>query len=153
MDLNNNKPCVGLLDNIMPINSLLPLRENSNLLATIKENEIGPVLFEKTNDSGTFKGAREYYVVYDPDLGENATFNLNLVQTVETNVKDLSSYLTPNFYAENEIKHKNTLNLFNSNSFDFENLNLNSTLNPLTGIASKSISFRVRLFLIVLIMT
>ncbi len=146
MDLNNNEPNIALLNNIMPINSFSPLNSKQNLIARIKENEVGPILFDPVNSPKT---ENKYYIAYDPDLGENGEFNLNFMQSVDTSgilnypINEIKSHLVTNPYSDNQILNKNTINLISKNSFDFESLNLNSTLDPYNKIGSKLLKFGV----------
>jgi hypothetical protein len=143
LDLNNNKPQIAVLNNIMPINSHLILTENQILKANINENEIGPIMLENT-----LLPENNYFIVYDSDVGLNGTFILNIEQSIKPDgssspLKDLNNFLMANPYNEKEIKNKNTINLINVSPFDFENLDCNSSLGHLTSIGSKTVNFGV----------
>lgn len=131
----------------MPINSHLILGNYQNLTAIINENEKGLILIEDLKER-ELNLKNNYFIAYDPDLGLNGTFDLDLIQPSETEdlngiLKELNSFLWVNPFNENEIKQRNTINLINKNPFDFENIDLNPLLDQLTGIGSKMVKFLV----------
>ena len=147
MDLNNNEPNIALLNNIMPINSFSPLKTNQQLFTNINENEVGPIVFDTAKMPPLVES--KYYIAYDPDLGENGAFDLNLMQSLDTSdaliypVKELKNKLMSNPFGNDTILNKNTVNLIIKDSFDFESLNLNATLDSNTRIGIKLVKFGV----------
>ena len=116
----------------------------------ITENEVGPIYFDNLNRTLLDTHA---IVVYDPDLAENATFSLTLVETnevtpVKISLRDLNSYFTFRPYAlsslglDYSIETRSSLNIVNPKPIDFDDLKLPILINP-TGVGYKLIKFGV----------
>ena len=83
MDVNDNEPKLGTISAYNPINSYSKLGDDQTMSATINENEIGPILLASLNN---YQSASNNLVAYDQDLAENATFELNFLESLDASV-------------------------------------------------------------------
>jgi hypothetical protein len=137
---------------------LLSLDVNQPLLAHINENEVGPILFDPLSIESNLDS--RYFIFHDADLGANASFKLGITEYT----RDLITYpisrvaesLTFSPYAtllrgytplpDFVINSKSSLNVLKHKPLDFELLNLNPFIDPITGIGSKAVKFNVNYF-------
>ena len=158
MDVNDNEPKLGTISTYNPINSYSKLGDDQTMSATINENEIGPILLASLNN---YQSASNNLVAYDQDLAENATFELNFLESLDASVlsypiNEFSRHvsLNPNINSQCGnvlsntylIQSKTSINMVNRIPFDFDDLKITPNIDPNTGIANKVIKFGVRYF-------
>ena len=137
--------------------NLANLELNQNLISKINENEIGPIIFDSIKIQNNIDS--RYFLFYDDDFGRNSSFELLITDCSPSNdlikypTSKISASLTfnPNYSIYNnntlefEINGKSSLNIINYRPFDFDELNINPSIDPFTGIGVKSIKFNVSL--------
>lgn len=113
---------------------------NQQLIAVVNENEVGALYFNNIANSPL--------VAYDLDLGENASFVIQIASSTNLPVQDLISYFTFGDTTQNigviqsYIQSSCSLNIANKQAFDFEALNIYPVENVITpGVAVKSLQF------------
>jgi hypothetical protein len=139
MDVNDNKPTFATISesNFKTYNNL---KQDITLTSSIKENEIGPIIFDNLNS----------FIVYDLDLNENSTFLLHLNQLKSNNKgkealtkKQINSFFKINRHSSSLVKSKASIDLFNYSPIDYESLESESIINQTSGIGTKTIKFLV----------
>lgn len=145
LDINDNIPTFALIGNNVIDNFYSQLQSDQTLTASLKENQIGLVVFDNLNALST---PSKSLIAIDLDLDENSTFTLNLneLKTSENErvslqqINGLFKILQP----KPLIKSRTVVNLYNYKEIDFESLDTPSSIDSLTGVATKSIKFSVR---------
>lgn len=211
-DINDNGPLLSVTDRLTPHSKLVRFDNdrNSNLtfIATVNENEIGPLIFydesvssarRLANDNNKSGGEEstnnedlksQHFVIFDSDLGPNASFEvvvapsmfhpggdkiaqkhlkfnpngfeglgtggsggigglgdarIGLQQEQSASSSSSSSYSKINNNNPGYSFSSSSLLAFNHEPFDFDTLNVEPEIDPVTGVASKIIRFNVSL--------
>ncbi|CAF0830739.1 unnamed protein product [Brachionus calyciflorus] len=139
-DLNDNEPRFSIINQNKLINQFSDFPSQISFYSTIKENEPGPVLLNKlnTNERDT------QIIMYDLDLGENSTIELQLNSYQPKNALDSCkpNTLEHYFQLDNLIESKSSLNFVNKIPFDFDTLNILPSFD-VNGIAYKNLNISV----------
>ncbi len=151
-------PKFAILNPFNQFNSLASLDFNQNLVSRIKENEIGPIIFDSVKIQNNYES--RYFVFYDKDYAQNSTFELFTAEypmtesSSSTKALQTSQFISLNPFSlmsieENSeflIQSKSTLNVINHMPLDFESIDQTPSLNSQTGVANKALKFIVKKF-------
>lgn len=157
-------PKFSVASRLHPHNKFAQLDEAQSLIASINENEMGPLVFNDNENDGesVLKNSgnlneqqQQHFAIYDLDLGENATFETIYSETSHPEssiaVEKLANHLKfgPHEVFNEKIRANSisggysSLIAFNHEPFDFDTLNVTPIVDPSTGIASKYLKFNV----------
>ena len=178
-DINDNDPLFAISHHLMLPNSnkhsMLSGNDEDNftLMATVNENEMGPLFFhdapDRSSQARLVLSRREeqsrHFIVYDPDLGANSRFEIVVAPSFDQPGSDALANRHFKFGHDSLIdvgsgsslgKQKNTISspslyafssssllAFNHEPFDFDTLNLEPSIDSETGVASKTLKFNV----------